>query len=170
MTLGLTFAMIKTHAVQNLVIVEAIQHKILSSGFRFLAMKVVMRPPPDLVMAFYSAHFGRPYFPELLESLRGPVIPMILEGQDAIASWRLLLGATDPKKAERGTLRAMWGNPDLVAENVAHGSDSEEAVRREIALWFPEFSLGVVWPTEGPFVSPFFRDDWPERTRKSDLS
>jgi nucleoside-diphosphate kinase len=81
---------------------------------------------------------GRPYFDELIESVGDGVIVMVLRGPSVIKRWRDLLGATNPMQAKANTLRARYGSRTVVANNVAHGSDSLQAARRELALFFPQ--------------------------------
>lgn len=83
----------------------------------------------------YAEHNGKPFFPGLVAYLKsGPVLAMVIEGKDAVAVTRALIGATDPKKAAPGTIRA-----DLamdIGRNLVHGSDSPDSAKREIDLWF----------------------------------
>jgi nucleoside-diphosphate kinase len=92
---------------------------------------------------FYAVHKGRPFFDELIAFMtRSPVVMAVLEKQDAVAAYRKVMGATDPKKADKGTLRDLYGTN--VGENAVHGSDSIENARIEIA-WF--FAGSEVAPT-----------------------
>ncbi len=84
---------------------------------------------------FYAVHKARPFFGELCEFMtRGPVVIGVLQKDDAVASWRKLMGATDPAKAEAGTMRKLFGTN--VGENATHGSDSLANARTEIAFFF----------------------------------
>lgn len=89
--------------------------------------------------AHYGEHADKPFFADLVAFITsGPLLAAVIEGRDAIASWRTMMGATDPAKAAPGTIRA-----DLATElshNVTHGSDSQESAAREIALFFPGLS------------------------------
>jgi nucleoside-diphosphate kinase len=85
---------------------------------------------------FYAVHRQRPFFPDLVEFMTsGPVLVQVLEGDNAIARNRELMGATDPKKAAKGTLRADFA--DSIDANAVHGSDSAENARVEVAYFFP---------------------------------
>jgi nucleoside-diphosphate kinase len=86
---------------------------------------------------FYAIHKDKPFFGELVDyMISGPVILMALGKDNAIAEWRTLMGATDPKKAVPGTLRKMFGTS--ITNNAAHGSDSPENAEKELAFFFPE--------------------------------
>lgn len=86
---------------------------------------------------FYAEHKERPFFGELVDYMcSGPVFISVLEGEDSVALNRTLMGATDPKKAEAGTLRARFG--DSIGANAVHGSDSPTSAAREIGLFFSE--------------------------------
>jgi len=85
---------------------------------------------------FYAVHRERPFFKDLVEfMISGPVLVQVLEGRDAIAKNRELMGATDPKKAAKGTIRADFA--DSIDANAVHGSDGAETARTEIAYFFP---------------------------------
>ncbi|WP_068467483.1 nucleoside-diphosphate kinase [Candidatus Protochlamydia phocaeensis] len=84
---------------------------------------------------FYRVHRDRPFFPGLVDFMAsGPVIVLVLEGDQAVAKNRQLMGATDPKKAEKGTIRADYA--ESVSQNAVHGSDSPEAAKEEILFFF----------------------------------
>jgi len=90
--------------------------------------------------AFYDVHRDRPFFDSLVGFMTsGPVMVMVLEGDDAIARNRQIMGATDPAKAEAGTIRALYGTD--VQNNAVHGSDAPETAASEIAFFFPECDL-----------------------------
>ena len=91
---------------------------------------------------FYYVHKERPFFGELTEFMAsGPCIVMVLEAENAIKKWRDLMGATDPAKAEEGTLRKLYGNS--VGENATHGSDAPETAAFEIGYFFSGLELLV---------------------------
>lgn len=105
-------------------------------GFRLAALKM-MTVTPELAQQHYAEHAEKPFFPGLIEFITAtPVVAMILEGQNAIALSRQMIGATDPLNAATGSIRGDY-TLDKQA-NLIHGSDSPEAAEREIALWFPE--------------------------------
>jgi nucleoside-diphosphate kinase len=89
----------------------------------------------------YAEHAGKPFFADLVAFITsGPLLAAVIEGRDAIASWRTMMGATDPAKAAPGTIRADLATD--MSHNVTHGSDSPESAAREIALFFPSLTTG----------------------------
>jgi nucleoside-diphosphate kinase len=112
----------------------AILAKLEESGFTILALKR-MHLSRDVAEGFYAVHKARPFFGELVQFMtRSPVIVAVLERDDAVASYRAVMGATDPAKAEAGTIRKLYGSN--VGENAVHGSDSLENAQNEIAYFF----------------------------------
>lgn len=94
-----------------------------------------MTPRPEQAEEHYAEHSTRPFYPGLIESiLSGDIVAMIVSGDDAIARIRTVNGATDPKKAEAGTIRALYGQE--LPDNSVHASDSVESAQRETAIWF----------------------------------
>ena len=92
---------------------------------------------------FYAVHKARPFFGELVEIMtRGPVYVSVLEREDAVAQYRKVMGATDPAKADPGTIRKLYGGN--VGENAVHGSDSPENAKIEIAYFFPASEVAPV--------------------------
>ena len=93
---------------------------------------------PELLSQHYEEHIGKPFYDELVAFMsRSPAMLMVLEGEgEAFAVARELMGATDPAKAEAGTIRGDLGT--VMPENLIHGSDSEESAEREISIFFPE--------------------------------
>ncbi len=105
-----------------------------SAGFKIAAMKMKSLSRSE-AEGFYYVHKERPFFGELIEFMvSGPVVLMVLEGDDAIARNRELMGATDPADAKEGTIRARWA--DSKQNNIVHGSDSDESARFEISHFF----------------------------------
>jgi nucleoside-diphosphate kinase len=105
-------------------------------GFKLVALKM-MTVTPELAKEHYSEHSEKPFFPGLVEFITStPVVAMVLEGQNAIALSRQMIGATDPLNVAPGTIRGDY-TLDKQA-NLIHGSDSPEASQRELQLWFPE--------------------------------
>jgi len=85
----------------------------------------------------YGEHRDKPFFGELVDFITsGPLLAAVIEGREAIASWRTMMGATDPAKAAPGTIRGDLAT--VMSENVSHGSDSPESAAREVALFFPD--------------------------------
>ncbi len=105
-------------------------------GFKIAALKL-LTVSKELAEQHYAEHSEKPFFPGLVEFITGaPSVAMILEGQDAIALSRQMIGATNPLQAEMGTIRGSLTNDKQF--NLIHGSDSPEAAERELKLWFPE--------------------------------
>ncbi len=133
-----TLAIIKPDAVRKNLIGEIIT-KITEAGFKIKAIKMV-RLTKDSAGGFYEVHKERPFFNDLVEFMTsGPCVPIALEKEDAVADFRKLIGATDPAEAENGTLRKLYA--DSKAENVVHGSDSDENAAIEISHFFSRKEL-----------------------------
>jgi nucleoside-diphosphate kinase len=133
MTVERTLSIIKPDAVAKNV-VGAIYSRFEKAGLRVIAarMQHLSRAEAE---AFYAVHSARPFFGALVDfMISGPVMISALEGENAVAAHRDLMGATDPKKAEAGTIRADFA--DSIDENAVHGSDSLENAEREIAFFF----------------------------------
>lgn len=128
-----TFAMIKPDAVsakQSGKIIDMIEQ----NGFVILRL-VKGQLSQDMAKLFYDVHKDKPFFNELVDFvISGPVIIMVLEKENAIKAWRDLMGATDPLKAEEGTIRKKFGTS--IGKNVVHGSDAPETAARELMLFF----------------------------------
>jgi nucleoside-diphosphate kinase len=136
MNLQMTFAMIKSSAVargQS----GAVLDRILGEKMVILGAKRT-KLGGAAIDGLYGAHRKKSYWPQLVHNVDGEVIVMMLAGAGVISHWRDILGATDSKLAAPGTLRHQFGNPEVVADNVAHGSDSSAAAERELALFFPD--------------------------------
>lgn len=104
-------------------------------GLKILALKM-MNVDEDLANRLYEEHKEKPFFDELVAFVTsGPIVAMMLEGDDAVKTVRELMGATDPKKASPGTIRGDFG--EIITENIVHGSDSAESARRELELFLP---------------------------------
>jgi len=134
MALERTLSIIKPDAVKNNVIGQILA-RFEKSGLRIVAarMKHLSRAEAE---GFYAVHRQRPFFRDLVEfMISGPVLIQVLEGDNAVARNRELMGATDPKKAEKGTLRAEFAQS--IDANAVHGSDSVENARTEMAYFFP---------------------------------
>jgi nucleoside-diphosphate kinase len=131
----LTFTMIKPDAVANNHI-GPILAKINEAGFRIVAMKYT-RLTPETAGRFYEVHKERPFYGELCEYMSsGPIVAAILEKENAVADFRKLIGATDPSKAEPGTIRALFAKS--IAANAVHGSDSDENAMIEGNFYFSQ--------------------------------
>ena len=113
--------------------------RIQKAGFKVLGMKQI-RLTKEEAGAFYAVHKGRPFYDGLVEFMTsGPCVPVALEKEDAVADYRTLIGATDPKDAAEGTIRKLYA--DSKGENIVHGSDSGENGNIEIAFFFAESEL-----------------------------
>jgi nucleoside-diphosphate kinase len=129
----LTFSIIKPNAVKKNVIGDVIE-TFEKNGLKIAACKLA-QISKERCSDFYAEHKERPFFGELVSFMTsGPVVLMVLSGENAVLKNREIMGATDPKKAAPGTLRAIYG--DNVGENAVHGSDSLASAQREIALFF----------------------------------
>ena len=105
-------------------------------GLRIVALKH-MRVTEDLAKQHYAEHEGKPFFGELVEFITsGPIVAMVLEGEEAIRAARQVIGATNPLEAAPGSIRGDFAI--AVGQNMVHGSDSPESGRREAGLFFPE--------------------------------
>lgn len=134
----LTFSIIKPNAVKKNVMGDIIHH-FEQNGLTVAAAKLGMLSK-DKCELFYAEHKERPFFGELVSFMTsGPVMLMVLAGEGAVAKNRELMGATDPKKANAGTIRAKHG--DSMGENAVHGSDSPESAKREIAIFFDKHEV-----------------------------
>lgn len=128
-----TFAMIKPDGVRRGLTPEILS-RIQKKGYRIVGLKQ-MHIPRELAEQHYGEHKERPFFGELVEFITsGPVVAIALEGENVIAGWRAMMGATNPASAAPGTIRADLASS--VAENVTHGSDGSESAERELSLFF----------------------------------
>lgn len=133
-----TFSIVKPDAVAKNVIGE-IYSRFEKNGLSIVASKM-LRLSREQAEGFYAEHKGRPFFPALIEFMTsGPVMVQVLEGEGAIANNRALMGATNPKEAEAGTIRADFA--ESIDANAVHGSDSPESAVREIAYFFAASDL-----------------------------
>jgi nucleoside-diphosphate kinase len=138
MALERTLSIIKPDAVAKNVIGQ------IYSRFENAGLKVIAARMTQLSRAqaegFYAVHRARPFFNDLVTfMISGPVMVQVLEGEGAIAKNRELMGATDPKKADKGTIRADFA--DSIDANAVHGSDAAETAREEIAYFFPALDV-----------------------------
>ena len=130
-----TLSIIKPDAVAKNVIGKIID-RFETNGLRIAAMKKIKLSKDDAAK-FYEVHKERPFFNDLVEYMTsGPVVVMVLEGENAVAKNRELMGATDPKEAVPGTIRADFA--ESIEANAVHGSDSLENAQKEIAFFFAQ--------------------------------
>ncbi len=133
MAIEKTFSIIKPNAVKKGAIGDIINH-FEKNGLTVAAAKLAILSK-DKCELFYAEHKERPFFGELVSFMTsGPVMLMCLSGENAVLKNRELMGATDPKKANPGTIRAKHG--DSMGENAVHGSDSPASAARELAIFF----------------------------------
>jgi nucleoside-diphosphate kinase len=135
MALERTFSIIKPDATERN-LTGAINAMIEAAGLRIVAQKRV-RITREQAERFYGVHRARPFFGELVDfMISGPVVVQVLEGENAIAKYRDIMGATDPSKAAAGTIRK--AHAKSIGENSVHGSDAAETAEKEIAQFFSE--------------------------------
>ncbi|MFD1215261.1 MULTISPECIES: nucleoside-diphosphate kinase [Microbulbifer] len=128
-----TLSIIKPDAVAKNVIGE-IESRFEKAGLRIVAMKMVQLSQ-EKAEGFYAEHKERPFFKDLVGFMTsGPVVVQVLEGENAIKANRDLMGATNPKEAEAGTIRADFA--ESIDANAVHGSDSPESAEREVSYFF----------------------------------
>lgn len=128
-----TFAMIKPDAVKAGKAGNIIS-MIENNGFTIVNMRKE-NVSKETAEKFYAVHKEKPFFGELVEFITsGPVVVMMLEKENAIADWRKLMGATDPAKADEGTIRKLYGSN--IGNNAVHGSDAPETAQQELAIFF----------------------------------
>jgi nucleoside-diphosphate kinase len=133
-----TFSIIKPDAVRK-GHTAAILAQIEGAGFKIVAIKRASISKAQ-AEGFYAVHAGRPFFAELTNFMSsGPIFPIVLEKENAIADLRKLMGATDPAKAEEGTIRKRYA--ESIGENAIHGSDAEETAAFEIGYFFAGIEL-----------------------------
>ena len=133
-----TLSIIKPDAVAKNVIGE-IYSRFEKAGLKVIAAKMAHLSRSD-AEGFYAVHKGRPFFTPLVEFMTsGPVMIQVLEGENAIQKNRDLMGATDPKKAAPGTIRADFAQS--IDANAVHGSDAPETARQEVAYFFPQYQV-----------------------------
>ncbi|QBK05589.1 nucleoside-diphosphate kinase [Hylemonella gracilis] len=138
MAIQRTLSIIKPDAVAKNVIGQ-IYARFEAAGLKIIAAKMVHLSQAD-AEAFYAVHKARPFFNDLVKfMISGPVMIQALEGDNAILKNRDLMGATDPKKADKGTIRADFA--DSIDANAVHGSDAPETAAAEVAFFFPGMNV-----------------------------
>jgi nucleoside-diphosphate kinase len=138
MAIERTLSIIKPDAVAKNVIGQILS-RFEAGGLKIAAARMVHLSRAE-AEAFYAVHRERPFFRDLVEfMISGPVMVQVLEGDNAIARNRELMGATDPKKAAPGTIRADFA--DSIDANAVHGSDAPETARAEVAFFFPSMNI-----------------------------
>jgi nucleoside-diphosphate kinase len=138
MTVERTLSIVKPDGVRNNVIGE-VYRRFEKSGLSIVAARMTRLTTPQ-AEAFYAIHRERPFFRDLVSFMTsGPVMLQVLEGADAVAKNREIMGATDPKKAAPGTIRADLASS--IDQNVVHGSDSVENAATEVAFFFAQSEI-----------------------------
>jgi nucleoside-diphosphate kinase len=138
MALERTLSIVKPDGVSRNLIGD-VYHRFEKAGLRIVAARMLQLTQRQ-AEGFYAVHRERPFFRDLCSYMTsGPVMVQVLEGESAVQRHRDIMGATDPRKAARGTIRADLASS--IEENVVHGSDSAENATREIAYFFAETSL-----------------------------
>jgi len=138
MAIERTLSIIKPDAVAKNVIGQ-IYARFEGAGLKIVASRMAQLSRAD-AEKFYAVHSARPFFKDLVDfMISGPVVITALEGEGAILKHRDLMGATDPKKAEKGTIRADFA--DSIDANAVHGSDAVETAQVEISFFFPEINI-----------------------------
>jgi nucleoside-diphosphate kinase len=133
-----TLAIIKPDAVAAGNIGKIID-RIIAGGFQVRALKLIHQSRKQ-AEGFYEVHRGKPFYDSLTEFMSsGPCVVMVLQQEGAVKAWRDLMGATDPAKADAGTIRKEFGSS--VGENATHGSDSDENAAIEIAYFFSQLEI-----------------------------
>ncbi len=139
MAIERTLSILNPDAVKNN-ITGNINSYIEQSGLKITAQKMMLLTKKQAEL-FYEIHKDRPFFGELVEFMTsGSVVVQVLVGENAVSKYRQIMGATDPKQADKGTIRGDFA--DDISENRVHGSDSLENARKEIAFFFAECELG----------------------------
>ncbi len=139
-----TFIAIKPDAVQR-GLIGSIITRIEEKGYKIIALKM-LEVTPEQAAAHYSEHVGKPFYPGLVKFITSaPIVAMVVEGEDAIAGMRQLMGKTNPSSAEIGTVRGDYS--PLMSYNCIHGSDSPASAERETAIYFSENEMCTNWKT-----------------------
>ncbi len=139
-----TFIAIKPDGVQRGLVGEIIQ-RFESKGFKLVGLKQ-LQVSRELAEEHYGEHKERPFFSGLVDFITSsPVVAMVWEGKEVVASARKMIGATNPLGSDPGTIRGDFGID--IGRNIIHGSDAVETAQREIALWFQDSELATWEPT-----------------------
>lgn len=137
-TLQRTLSIVKPDAVSKNAAGDII-NTLLQNGFRIIGMKM-LHINKHQAEGFYAVHVHRPFFESLTNFMSsGPIVVIALEKEDAIADYRKLMGATDPAKADQGTIRKKWASN--IEHNAVHGSDAEDTARFELSYFFAGYEL-----------------------------
>jgi len=133
-----TFLMVKPDGVQRGLVGKIIQ-RVEDRGLKICAIKM-MRIPRELAERHYEEHKGKGFYNPLLDYITsGPVVCMVLEGENAVAACRAMMGKTNPQDASPGTIRGDFSQ--VTGRNIVHGSDGSESANREIKLFFNDYEI-----------------------------
>jgi nucleoside-diphosphate kinase len=144
-----TFLAVKPDGVQRGLVGNIIS-RFEAKGFQLVGLKMIA-VSRELAEKHYGEHKEKPFFPGLVDFITsGPVVAMVWEGKEVIATARKIIGATNPLNADNGTIRGEFGVD--VGRNIIHGSDAPETAEREIALWFTASELASWQPTISPWI------------------
>ncbi len=133
-----TFVAIKPDGVKRGLVGEILT-RFEKRGYKIAALKV-LNVTEEIAQKHYEEHIGKPFYPGLIEYITsGPVVAMVIKGENVIEEVRRIMGATDPNKAAIGTIRADYAQ--VMQRNVIHGSDSKASAEREIAIYFDESEI-----------------------------
>jgi len=133
-----TLAILKPDCLDKKIQGKVIQ-QIIDAGFKIIGMRLTLLTS-ESAKKFYEVHKKRPFYNALVDYMTsGPVVPMALEKDNAVNDFRKLIGATDPKKADEGTIRQLYA--ETIEHNIIHGSDSPENALNEIAHFFNDKDL-----------------------------
>ena len=132
-----TLALIKPDGVQRHLVGEILA-RIERKGFHLLGLRMMMMTE-DIAAKHYAEHIDKEFYRPLVEFMTsGPLVAAVIEGDDAVAEWRTMMGPTNPANAPAGTIRGDFATNTRA--NVTHGSDSVQSARREIGIFFPELA------------------------------
>lgn len=138
MSIERTFAMVKPDGVRRGLVGDVVK-RLEARGFRIVGMKL-LHISRELAERHYGEHAGKPFYEGLVSFITsGPVVAMVIEGENAILEWRKMMGATNPADAAPGTLRGDYAT--MIDENVVHGSDAPATAEREIGIFFDKGEL-----------------------------
>jgi nucleoside-diphosphate kinase len=133
-----TFIAVKPDGVQR-GLIGGIVNRFEKKGFKVIGLKMI-QVTDEQAKAHYAEHEGKPFYPRLLRYIQsGPIVAMVIQGYNAVAGARHIMGSTDPNKAEVGTIRADYAQ--VMEYNIVHGSDSVESAEREIKIYFNDNEL-----------------------------
>ena len=138
MTIERTFIAVKPDGVKRGLVGEVLK-RFESRGYKVIGLKM-LQVTPEQAAAHYAEHVGKPFYDGLVKFITSaPIVAIALEGEDVVNQARRIMGATDPNKAEIGTIRADFGQ--AMNRNIIHGSDSVESAERELAIYFKQSEL-----------------------------